>query len=173
MRSASDPIRAAWLGTIVIGAAGLALCAVAAVWASRSINTETIDPDWTPPAKAPTQTESLGQQRRSQLAAFDRHLWTPPPPEDVDRVAEVSSPAPPPPPRLQLIGIVTPESSTSGTYLAILYDPDTDTTHILGSGESIGGLSIGDVNASGARLVTPHGETQLKLDTGQIRESRG
>ena len=131
------------------------------------------DPEWTPPAKAPTQTESTGQERSSQLAAFDKHLWTPPAPEDVDRVVEASPPAPPPPPRLQLIGIVTPESSTSGTYLAILYDPDTDTTHILGSGESVGGLSIGDVNASGAQLVTPHGETRLKLDTGVSEEGRG
>jgi len=173
MRSASDPIRAAWLGTVVIGGAGLALCAVAAVWASRPIDTETIDPNWSPRAKLPVQTESLGQERSSQLAAFDKHLWTPPPPEDVDRVVEASPPAPPPPPRLQLIGIVTPESSTSGTYLAILYDPDTDTTHILGSGESIVGLSIGDVNASGALLLSPHGETELKLDTCVSGESRG
>ena len=157
----------------MIGAAGLALCAVTAVWASRPIDSETIDPGWSPPAKMPTLPESLGQERRSQLAAFDKHLWTPPAPEDVDRVAEASPPAPPPPPRLQMIGIVTPESSTSGTYLAILYDPDTDTTHILGSGESVGGLSIGDVNASGAQLVTPHGETRLKLDTGVSEEGRG
>ncbi|RNC81182.1 MAG: hypothetical protein ED559_05115 [Phycisphaera sp.] len=161
-----------WLATVTIGVAGALLIAVTAVWAFQPLNTDQIDTEWAPQTNDPTITEPQSKTHY-QLSAFDKRLWTPPAVEETEQRAETTEPPPPPLPKLQLVGIVTPEEGVSDRCLAILYNPDTDTTHILGEGETIGGLSIGNVTPTSAGLITPQGETEIILDTGKSEETKG
>lgn len=86
-------------------------------------------------------------------AAFAARLWNPQPPPSTPEATSEPKQAAADPPRLQLIGIV--HDTTDGgerTLRAALYDPDTDTLHIVASGEQIGGVLIASVDPASVRL---------------------
>lgn len=169
MRSPSDPIRSAWLQTALIAGTGVAVCALAAVWALAPVQREPVDVAWEP--AMPVAEPEPGAGRSHEMAVFEKRLWTPPerPVEVATDIAPIAPP-PPPPPRLVLLGIVADEGDGPA---AILYDPDTDTTHIARTGTAIGTVTLGPVTREAATLTSPHGDSVLRLDTGRPREGRG
>lgn len=86
-------------------------------------------------------------------AAFAARLWNPLPPPATPGAAPEPRQAAAPPPRLRLIGIVHDTANDGEQVLrAALYDPDTDTLHIVASGEQIGGVLIASVDPDSVRL---------------------
>jgi hypothetical protein len=120
----------------------------------------------------------LTSQQPWNLAAFEAPLWHVPPAE----VIAIAPPPPPPPPplRLQLIGIVrvsptpdqtasqsAPHMTTPGAYHAALYDPDSDTTHIVGEGATVGNRTVARVESNRVTLMLGELVQSLVLDTDQ------
>lgn len=173
MRSPSDPIRTAWIQTLVVGGVGLVACALAVIWAFKPAERTPVDLNWQPALEAPGPRLETAE-RTGQMAVFEKRLWTPP--EKPVEVAAENAPSalpPPSPPRLVLLGIVSPAESGLTDYEAILYDPDTDTIHIARSGAAIGPVTVGSVTSETADLVTPDGQTRLRLDTGRLQATQG
>lgn len=173
MRSPNDPIWTAWAGTLAIGVLGLAVCAWAIVWACSPVENRTIELDWKPQPVA-TEPDRAPTNESGQLAAFDVRLWTAPErPVEAALIAEAAKPASPPPPRLILLGIVSSSDPQSSEFEAILYDPDTDTTHIVRAGAMIGSVTLGAIARDWALLISQSGEIRLTLDTGEKQAARG
>lgn len=171
MRSVSDPIRRTWALVLGVLAVGGVLATGLAIWALGPIGSPSIDHAWSPTfleAQEPEEAPDLSDE----TAVFDRLLWTPPEPEP-EPVEVAESAAPPPPPDLELIGIVTPDKSETGQWLAIVYDPDSDETHIVGKGQRVGGLTVSGVDATSAAIESDGGPAVLKLETGSQEGGRG
>ena len=173
MRSPSDPIRNAWIQVLSTGGVGLLACISASLWAFSPLEHEPVDPDWQPKVDVPEPTSKSGGNLE-QMVAFEKRLWTPP--EKPTALAANDTPpeaTPIPPPKLVLLGIVSPIESGSSGYEAILYDPDTDTVHIVSSGTAIGSVTVGSITNDTAVLVSPLGESMLRLDTGRQQADQG
>ena len=173
MPSASDPIRALWLQTTAVLVVGVVCCAVGAVWAFAPIENRGVAIDWKPETK-PIEPAVDEAATHGLIAAFDTRLWTAPERVEIDAGSVMANESsPPPPPKLLLIGIVSPDEPGANTHHAILYDPDTDTTHIAQRGDQIGSLFVGQVTADSAELIMDSGPVTLLLDTGTQQAARG
>jgi len=173
MPSASDPIRTIWIQTTAVLAVGVAGCVVAAVWAFGAVGHRDVAIDWKPEE---TLVEPLNDETAAPglIAAFDTRLWTAPKQADIETdLVKANESTPPPPPKLLLIGIVSPDEPGANTHHAILYDPDTDTTHIAQRGDQIGSLVVGQVTTDSAELIMDSGPVTLLLDTGKQQAARG
>ena len=166
MRSVSDPIRAIWLRSVAAGVIGLGICVAIGFWAFTPIAYEPADPNWAPRVAQPDLPSDPSQSKQQQ-AVYETKLWTPPPPVEPRETAAATKARPVRPSRLVLIGIVTPDGPANTEYEAILYDPDTDSTHIARPGEQVGGIVIGAITAESAELGTQPGAVELTLDTGR------
>jgi len=151
---------------VAVTGIGLIACIATGLWAFRPIELQAIPAEWLPQIERETQP-IVPNDDSDQIAVYERQLWTPPVLVETEPTTQVAATPPPQPPRLLLIGIVSPSDSASADYEAILYDPDTDTTHIVRTGETVGGLSIGTVTAESAELQTRSGVVELVLDTGR------
>jgi hypothetical protein len=166
MQSTNDPIRSVWLQTVIITGVGAAAFALAAVWALAPYEREPVDLSWRPATPAP-EPEPEGA-RVGEMAMFEKRLWTPP--ERPVEIATEPAPPAPPPPRLVLLGIVAEDKQGPA---AILYDPDTNTTHIARPGATIGPVTLGSVTHETATLSSPDGDSVLRLDTGRPPQGQG
>lgn len=85
-------------------------------------------------------------------AAFAAKLWNPVPPPPAAAAVDPPKPAAPPP-TLQLIGIVH-DASDGGEHAlrAALYDPNSDTLHIVVAGEQIGRVRVAAIEPDSVRL---------------------
>lgn len=117
----------------------LPLVALASVWAFRPITRTPIDAEISEGSAHKIQPKTA--RATVDPEAFAALLWSPPP-----VFAKAAPPKPPPPLpslKLQLIGIMK-ETATDATpssaavLRAALYDPDTDTLHIVAAGERVG-----------------------------------
>lgn len=101
--------------------------------------------------------ESLDQ------AAFAALIWNPPAAPERS-VAGVEASASVPPPRLQFIGIVHDTVEDGSVLLrAALYDPDTDTLHLVASGERIGAITVAAIERGEVSLECSGRTTILAL----------
>lgn len=91
------------------------------------------------------------------LDPFRAPIWVAPPGPAAE--AEPAKQAPPPPLKLQLLAITREGES----YLAVLYDPETDRLHVVGAGESVGGRSVDSVEAGAIALRDGSGVRTLAL----------
>lgn len=86
-------------------------------------------------------------------SAFAAKLWNPVPAPATPTVTPEPRQAAVPLPKLQLIGIVQDAAGNEKQILrAALYDPDTDTLHIVASGEEIGGVLIAAIDPDSVQL---------------------
>ena len=151
MPSPSDPTRA-WRRrqrtTLAIGG-----CAVLAslAWALAPLSpVPDLDVELRSPARGESGEDALPPVDRGAFAA---RLWNPLPPPATPETTSEPRQAAAPPPRLQLIGIVHDTAHDGEQILrAALYDPDTDTLHIVASGEQIVGVLIAAVDPESVRL---------------------
>ncbi|QKK07462.1 MAG: hypothetical protein HND58_04345 [Planctomycetota bacterium] len=109
-----------------------------------------LDVELRSPARGESGEDALPPVDRGAFAA---RLWNPLPPPATPETTSEPRQAAAPPPRLQLIGIVHDTAHDGEQILrAALYDPDTDTLHIVASGEQIVGVLIAAVDPESVRL---------------------
>ncbi len=177
-RSPLDLQRRRTRTTGIVTGVMVAACAVWAVWPahSRDLPQRFV--------QEVTQVTALAPSASFDAAAFDAPLWQVP----KEPVVAVASPPPPPPPplRLQLIaimhaphdgGVQTEKSARrasalptaageGGGYRAALYDPDSDTTSVIGVGDVVGGRRVTAIDAQRVTLVLGELSQSLTLDDG-------
>lgn len=151
MPSPSDPTRV-WQRRERLALA-IGSCAVLAslAWALAPLSpVRDLDVELRRPAGGESGEDALPPVDR---AAFAARLWNPLPPPATPGAAPEPRQAAAASPRLQLIGIVHDTAHDGEQILrAALYDPDSDTLHIVASGEQIGGVLIAAVDPDSVRL---------------------
>ena len=162
MPSPSDPILRWKQRTRLVLAAGGAAVLLTALWAFWPLP-ELQPPDTAIPLpdRVPTESDESDSFARKAFAA---RIWNPPPVSDQETVPIATAPPPSTVTRLQLIGIVHDDDGSGEVVArAAIYDPETDTLHIVASGETIGLIAIAGVDDSGVDLASPGRTTRLVL----------
>lgn len=141
------------------------VCAVWACWPMGGANTlasTNIKPFIANASAAPTPKRPL------DLAAFRAPLWVIPPPPP----AAPAPPPPPPPLKLQLIAIISADS-THPTQAALLYDPEQDKLFTVHEGETLQNRTIEKITQAGVHIRDGAGERILTLRSDGAGSSAG
>ncbi len=144
---------------LVFGIVAPVTLSVWALWPLPPV--EPINPSITAPMPDDEVPEGLVPFDRTAFAAL---VWNPEPAPELSSSTVAGRERAAPSVRLQLIGIVHDTDEEGLTILrAALYDPGTDTLHIVASGEVIGGITVSLIDDEGVALESSGHTSRLAL----------
>lgn len=149
---------------------GLMLIIVCAAWAFGSSG-KALSADFDIDSLSASKQEQTTEPSIAalDLSVFTAKLWNPPPP--ATQVTEVAAQPAPSVPReplnLQLIGI----TEDNGRRIAALYDPRTDSLHLVGDGQTIGRLRVTAITDQYVELDDGRGPRKVELEPANAARS--
>jgi hypothetical protein len=153
---------------------GLMLVMACAVWAFRfSSESVSLEFDLESIVKPEQEQSAEASTAPLDLSAFTAKLWNPPLPskQATEIASQPTQPAAREPLNLQLIGI----TSENGRRVAALYDPRTDSLHMVSDGQSIGRLRVTAITDEYVELDDGRGPRKVELEpanTGRTGSAR-